>query len=169
MKQLLTILLLCLPLCVLSQSRESNKLYKQGMKLYKAEKYEEALPYFQKSDSLDKATLPPTSENYYRAELKLADCWDEIAWILDDDGKYAEALNLEKKVVEIYKKALGEEHPDYAEALNDLACYYDHNGNYSDSYTLGNPVSAAGGLTVADALIEDAAKVRITYRITDIY
>ena len=135
MKQLLTILLL-LPLCVFAQSRESKQLYKQGMKLYKAEKYEEAAPYFQKSDSLDKATLPPTSENYYRAELKLADCWYEIAYSLCDDGKYAEAINLEKKVVEIRKKALGEEHPEYADAISDLAYYYDENGYYAEAIRL---------------------------------
>ncbi len=56
MKQILTILLL-LPLCVFAQSHESKQLYKQGLKLYVAEKYEEALTYFQKSDSLDKAIL----------------------------------------------------------------------------------------------------------------
>lgn len=47
-QHILTILLLCLPLCALSQSKESNKLYKQGIDLFNAEKYKEAVPYFQK-------------------------------------------------------------------------------------------------------------------------
>ena len=81
MKQIFCILFLLLPMMLCGQSRESNKLYKQGLKLLDAEKYEEALLYFQKSDSIDKATLPQNSKNYYRAELKMADCWDIIAAI----------------------------------------------------------------------------------------
>ena len=97
-KQLLTIiiLLLLLPLMAFSQSRQSNKLYKQGLELFKAEKYEDAIPYFQKSDSLDKATMPPTSNNYFRAELKLADCMDGIADSLYNADNYAEAIKFQK-------------------------------------------------------------------------
>ena len=62
MKKIFTLLVLLLPVMVFGQSRESNKFFKQGIKLYKAEKYEEAIPYFQKSDSLDKAQLDPTAE-----------------------------------------------------------------------------------------------------------
>ncbi|MBQ5551259.1 MAG: hypothetical protein IIT32_09365, partial [Bacteroidales bacterium] len=71
MKKIFTLILILLPLCVFAQSHKSNQLYKQGLKLYVAEKYEEALTYFQKSDSLDKAILKPTHKNYYRAELAM--------------------------------------------------------------------------------------------------
>ena len=40
---------------------------------------------------------------------------------LYQEGKYREALPLSEKLVELVRKNLGEEHPDYAESLNDLA------------------------------------------------
>lgn len=123
-------------MCVWGQSKESNILYKQGIKLFKAEKYEEALPYFQKSDSLDKATLPPTSKNYYRAELQMANCWEGIAMAFYDDGKYAEALSPQKKVVEIRKKILGEEHPNYVVAFLNLGVFYHDNGNFTEAINI---------------------------------
>ena len=136
MKKIFTLILILLPLCVFAQSHKSNQLYKQGLKLYDAEKYEEALTYFQKSDSLDKAKLKPTHKNYYRAELAMADCYEEIASQADDEGHYNEALNIQKNVVEIRKKVLGDAHPDYAMALSNLAYYYDALGNYSEAIRL---------------------------------
>ena len=133
MKKILTIILLLLPLCVFAQSKESDLLYQKGMELFDSEKYEEALPYFQKSDSLDKAILEPTAENYYRAELKVADCWEEIAYQADYDGHYNDALNIQKNVVEIRKKIGGGEAPDYAESLNGLANIYSNLGNYTEA------------------------------------
>ena len=137
MKKALLSALLLLPLVAFAQSKQSNKLYNKGVELFEAENYEEALPYFQKSDSLDKAELQPTSENYYRAELKMADCYEELASILDDEGKYTEAIRLENNVVEIRKKILGEENRDYAYSLNDLAYYYEQIGNYAEALRLG--------------------------------
>ncbi len=136
-RQIITLFLLLLPLLASPQSKESKQLYKQGMKLFDAEKYEEALPYFQKSDSLDKAQLIPTHKNYHRAELKVADCYEELADQADYyDGHYNEAITLQKNVVEIRKKVLGEEHPDYATSLNALGMYNDHNGNYTEAIRL---------------------------------
>ena len=136
MKKIFTLILILLPLCVFAQSHKSNQLYKQGLKLYDAEKYEEALTYFQKSDSLDKAILKPTHKNYYRAELKVADCYEEIASQAYEEGNYNDALTIQKKVVEIRKKLLGEEHPDYADALSNLASYYSKLGNYTEEIRL---------------------------------
>ena len=39
------------------------------------------------------------------------------------------------KAMEIRKKVLGTEHPDYAKSLNNLACYYTYLGNYSEAWT----------------------------------
>ncbi|MBQ1697570.1 MAG: hypothetical protein II075_06775, partial [Bacteroidales bacterium] len=99
MKQLLTIIIILLPLCVFAQSRESKQLYKQGTKLFDAEKYEEALTYFQKSDSLDKAQLNPSHKNYHRAELNVADCYEWLADQADNEGHYNDAVKHETNVV----------------------------------------------------------------------
>ena len=131
-----TIILLLLPLLAMPQSKESDQLYKQGTKLFDAEKYEEALPYFQKSDSLDKAMLKPTAENYYRAELKVADCWEQLTVQDNNEGNYAEALKSQINVVNIRKRILGESHPKFAESLNALAILYYDNGNINEAIRL---------------------------------
>ncbi len=137
MKKIFTLLVLLLPVMVFGQSRQSNKFFKQGTKLYKAEKYEEAIPYFQKSDSLDKAQLDPTAENYYRAELKMADCCHNLSCEKYDEGKYTEAIKLETLALEIRRRVLDEEYTDYATSLHCLALYNDAMGNYTEAIRLG--------------------------------
>ena len=43
-------------------------------------------------------------------------------------GAYDRAEPLYRQALEITKKALGEEHPDYATSLNNLAALYQRNG-----------------------------------------
>ena len=111
MKKIFTLFVLLLPVMVFGQSRQSNKFFKQGTKLYKAEKYEEAIPYFQKSDSLDKAQLDPTAENYYRAELKMADCCHNLSCEKDDEGKYTEAARLHYRYFSLMEALFCEVNP----------------------------------------------------------
>ena len=51
-------------------------------------------------------------------------------------GKFAEAIPVVKKVLEIRKKALGEDHPDYATSLNNLAELYRAMGDYAKAEPL---------------------------------
>ncbi|MCR5454993.1 MAG: tetratricopeptide repeat protein, partial [Bacteroidales bacterium] len=127
------ILTILLPLCVNAQSKESKQLFKQGVAHFDAEEYAEALSCFQKCASLDKKKLKPSSENSHRAELKIADCKEEIASLADDDGDYAEALKLQTEVVEIRKRILGEEHQDYATALYFISNYYYYISNFQEA------------------------------------
>ena len=138
MKKLFAILLLfLLSVCGFGQSNEANKLFKQGQKLFKAQKVEEAIPYFQKSDSLGKAHLQPSSKHYYRAELALGYCFDILSmenYIIEN---YNEAVRLGTKAMKIYKKIRGEEHTDYASSLSNLASYNSRLGNYQEAIKLG--------------------------------
>ena len=131
------LLALLLPLSVCGQNKESKHLYQKGMELLDAKKYEEALPYFQKSDSLDKARLRPTHQNYYRADLKLAECCAGLAEQADLQGKYTEAAQQEKRTMEIYKKIYGEDDSLYARSLMHLSCYYSDGGNITDAIQYG--------------------------------
>ena len=133
MKNLLAILLILLPLCTFGQSRKSEKLYKQGLELLEAKQFEEAIPYFQKCDSLDKAKLAPESENYYRAELKLTDCYEGLVAKKVSEGNSSEAMAFQTLAVEIRKRILGEEHQYYAKALSELACLNAEMGNLTDA------------------------------------
>ena len=55
-------------------------------------------------------------------------------------GRYSEAVPIAQRAVELRRKQLGEDHPDYATSLNNLAFLYDSMGEY-----------AKAGLTVASA------------------
>ncbi|MBP5682078.1 MAG: CHAT domain-containing protein [Bacteroidales bacterium] len=137
MKKIFTLILLLLPLLAMSQSRKSDRLYAQGMELLDAGKFEEALTCFQKSDSLDKKKLKPTHENYYRAELAMADCYQGLAGYNDEIGNLSEAIIMENLTVEIRKKVLGDNDPKYAEAIGNLAYYYFCIGKDDEAIKLG--------------------------------
>ncbi|MCR5455817.1 MAG: CHAT domain-containing protein [Bacteroidales bacterium] len=138
MKRLLILILFLLPMLAIAQSNESNQLYSKGVELFNAKKYTEALSYFQKCDSLDKATMEPSSENYYRAELKIADCKEGLVMlVVDAGGSYEDLVTLEMQVVQIRKKILGEDHPDYARALAYLAIFYNKLQNTHEAIRIG--------------------------------
>ena len=134
-KQLLFIMLLLLPASVLAQSK-ANRYYKQGEKLLSQEKFKEAVIFFKKSDSLEKSTLSALSPNYYRSELKIAECFVQIADDYDTKGNYSEALINETKAMEIRKRILGEDNQEYAESLGNMSYYYDAIGNYGEAIRL---------------------------------
>ncbi len=145
MNKLLSLLfILLLPVYVWGQSKkannpykEANRLFKQGDKLYFAKKYEEAILYYQKCDSIDKAILEPTSKKYNRAEISIAYCLSNLASDKYYQADYQEAVRYGTEAMKIFKKELGEEHPDYASSLNNLATYYEGLGNYQEAIRLG--------------------------------
>jgi tetratricopeptide (TPR) repeat protein len=63
-------------------------------------------------------------------EIEKADALNEKAEQLYKQGRYADALPLAQRVMEIREKVLGPEHTDTAESLNDLAGLYYSPGGY---------------------------------------
>ena len=51
-------------------------------------------------------------------------------------GDYAQAEPLYRQALAIGKKVLGEQHPDYAKSLNDLAGLYQSMGDYAQAEPL---------------------------------
>ena len=51
--------------------------------------------------------------------------------LYNDQGDYARAEPLYRQALEICKKVLGENHPDYATSLNNLAVLYHSQGDYA--------------------------------------
>ena len=58
-----------------AQTEESNKYFNQGMELYNQGKYTDAIPCFEKSDSIDKVTLDSTSNRREYSAMWLASCY----------------------------------------------------------------------------------------------
>ncbi|MEE1040686.1 MAG: hypothetical protein U0L10_08195, partial [Lachnospiraceae bacterium] len=54
------------------------------------------------------------------------------------------------------------------DVLTFICDYYSYDGKYQDSYRMPKPVTVNGDLTVSDVLLPEG-KVRLTYRLTDIY
>ena len=56
-----------------------------------------------------------------------------------------------------------------AEVVLGFICdFYNYDGEYQDSYRMIDPITVDGGLTVSDVTLPEG-KVRLTYRLTDIY
>lgn len=69
--------------------------------------------------------------------LQEASTLNEQVAKLYQQGQYREAIPLAQRVLEIYEKVLGPEHPDTAAALNNLALFYD---TTNDAYTKAKPL-----------------------------
>jgi CHAT domain-containing protein len=69
-------------------------------------------------------------------ELEEAERLTQQVEELYQQGKYREAIPLVKRILEIREKALGPNHPDVAEILNNLALLYLDQGNYAEAEPL---------------------------------
>jgi tetratricopeptide (TPR) repeat protein len=82
------------------------------------------------------APLPDSDRTAYRSLFRL----NERATELKDKGKYAEALPLVEKMLEIRRRLLGEDHPETAESYNNLAYLQSAQGRYVQAQKLAEKV-----------------------------
>ena len=59
--------------------------------------------------------------------------YNNVAFNLNGQGKYAEAGPLFQKALDIHRKVLGEDHPDTATSYNNVAFNLNAQGKYADS------------------------------------
>ena len=118
-------ILIC-PICVWGQGSEAKKLLEQGKDLFNDEKYEEAIPFFEKCERLEGNISTIKIES---VDL-LSQCYKRL-------NNYTEALKYDYQISEIFKELSGEEHTLYANALNNLAIDYYNLGNYQEAIKLG--------------------------------
>ena len=76
-----------------------------------------------------KGVTPNSPEE--KALLEQAAQLNEQTVKLYQQGYYEKAIPFAKQTVEIRKTVLGENHPDYAQSLNNLALLYKSMGNYT--------------------------------------
>ena len=70
-----------------------------------------------------------------KAEPTLDEKGQALAALLKKDPKnWDEAATLYKQALEIRKKALGNDHPEVAESLNNLAVLYYRQGHYAQTW-----------------------------------
>jgi tetratricopeptide (TPR) repeat protein len=56
--------------------------------------------------------------------------------LYDSQGRYTEAEPLYLEALDLYKQLLGDNHPDVAQSLNNLAYLYDSQGRYTEAEPL---------------------------------
>ena len=76
------------------------------------------------------------AEGFGPDDPRLAMSLNNLAGLYDNQGKYAEAEPLYKRLLAIDEKALGPEHPDVAASLNNLALLYYNQGKYAEAEPL---------------------------------
>ena len=101
----------------------ADEYYEKGMNLYKTKQAHLAVPYLEKSDSLEKAQLKKSSPKYNRSELALTNCWSDLAKYNFSINDTTETIRLQTLVVNHRKKILGKNHPDYQFAVQTLNNY----------------------------------------------
>ena len=99
------------------------------------------IEFYQLSGNTDKVTeLTNERDSYFDA---LTDNYGKGLFYLhlsieySNNGNLLLAIENGNKSLEIFKKVLGTENPDYATSLNNLAKYYSDLGNYSEAIRLG--------------------------------
>jgi tetratricopeptide (TPR) repeat protein len=100
-----------------------EELNNKMVRLYKEEKYAEAIPIAIKIKDIAQKQFGTESGNYARALNKLA-------LLYKNTGNYAAAEPLYKQSLAILKKISGESDPDYETILNNLAKLYEQMGDY---------------------------------------
>jgi len=110
-------------------SREAIELDKKAAELYRAGKYQEAIPIAEKVVQL--------REKLYGSDHPAtADSLNKLAMLYKNMGDYAKAEPLYQRALAIREKALGPDHPTTADSLNNLAMLYKSMGDYAKAEPL---------------------------------
>ncbi len=121
MKRLLTLLLMLLPLFAIGQDSTANDYYNKGMDLYRTEQSHLAIPFLQKSDSLEMAQLDKKSDNYNRSAKQLTICYSDLANFFFKISNPDLAIENQIQATKYYKRVYGKKHPEYVTAKKTLA------------------------------------------------
>jgi CHAT domain-containing protein/Tfp pilus assembly protein PilF len=129
----LTILLLLKPSVAAidndSALHEARKLYQGALKLRDADKYDEAIPLFERALEIRERILG-------RDHRDVADVLNSMAILYYYKGDYVRAEPLCQRALIIREKALGPWHPDFADSLRDLAFIRVDKGDYASAELL---------------------------------
>ena len=117
------------PASLHAQSEALTEAFQQGLSLYKAGQYEQAVPLWRKALELGEQEYGPVHPT-------TAGLINDLAQLYRLLGRYAEAEPLYKRALAIREMALGPDHPDVGESLNNLALLYKTQGRYSQAEPL---------------------------------
>jgi len=108
----------------LAALEEATRLNNRAFELYKAGRYDEAIPLAEYALAIYEKTFGP--ENAY-----VATALNNLAALHKAKSNYTRAEPLYQRALAMYEKEFGPEHPDVANALNNLAQLYGAKGDYA--------------------------------------
>ncbi|MEM9265723.1 MAG: tetratricopeptide repeat protein [Cyanobacteria bacterium P01_F01_bin.13] len=86
---------------------------------------------------LSHAKVAASLANVYQIESKaVAVLLNQTGYYLNQHAQYKDAEQLFRRAITLNRRLFGEEHPDVAQSLNDLAELYYHQGHYSEAEPL---------------------------------
>lgn len=108
---------------------EARALNQQVIKLYKAGRFQEAVPLARQTLKIREKVLGPEHPDTARSLNNLAMTYHQL-------GAYDQALPLLQRSLEIKEKKFGPDHPETAYSLNQLAMAYKRKGAYDQALSL---------------------------------
>ncbi len=109
--------------------QEARKLYAEGDRLWRANKYDEARPLIERSLEMREQALGTEHPD-------VAQSLNRLATIYSGKGDDAKAEPLHQRALVIWEKALGPDHPDVSVSLNNLARLYRDKGDFAKAESL---------------------------------
>ena len=106
--------------------QEARRLLVEAERLWRAAKYDEALPVATRSMEIRARELGPEHPD-------LAQSLNRLGAIHADKGDYAQAEPLYQRALQIREKVLGPEHPNIATSLTNLGAIYADTGDYAQA------------------------------------
>jgi CHAT domain-containing protein len=110
---------------------KARKLYDEACRLRDADKYDQAIPLFERVIEIRQRVLGPDHS-------ELASAIHSLAVLYYYQGNYLKVGPLSNRALAIQQKALGSEHPDVAASINLLATLYRNKGDYVKAEPLYN-------------------------------
>jgi tetratricopeptide (TPR) repeat protein len=107
----------------------ARNLFREGVKLLGAGKYEEALPLVERSLETRERVLGPE-------HLDVAEALNGLGALYFRKGEYAKAEPLYQRALTVRERALGPEHPLVAASHYNLATLYKNRGDYAKAEPL---------------------------------
>lgn len=110
-----------------------RKWVENGITAYNQGDYKEAIVFLEKIEII----LDENSKGLVRKNKEHGDILYLLAESNDQIGYYGKAVEYGKRVVDIYKTTIGDNHADYATSLQNLANYYYDNEDYTSAIKYG--------------------------------
>ncbi len=139
--------------------QEARRLFVEADRLWRAARYDEALPFATRSMEIRARELGPEHPD-------LAQSLNRLGAIHADKGDYAQAEPLYQRALQIRAQALGSAHPDVAASLADLARLYAVKGELAQAVAFQARANRSSERSLARNFASGSERQKLAYLAT---